>query len=209
MIFTGYWEVLVLNFSVIENTVFFRPKGWWKDDIYLVFLSFPWYSKTWEIWFSAQCDLTKINNAICDFYANLFKEKLKTNSENLNNFLNDLSILSLAETQKQICEEELTENDIYESMISFDNNKPPGNDGLTKEFYQTFWQDLKDIFFNSLQKSKRLKYLCTSQHQAIIKLLEKPNKDKRYVSNWRLISLLNLDRKNISKALGIKLSCFN
>ena len=68
-------------------------------------------------------------------------------------------------------------------MISFDNNKSPENDGITKEFHQTFWQDVKDIFFNSLQESKRLKYLCTSQRQAIIKLLEKPNKGKRYTSN--------------------------
>ena len=80
-------------------------------------------------------DLTKIKPAIFDFNANLFKEKLKTNIESLNNFLNDLSIPSLSETQKQICEEELTEKDIYESMIGFDNNKSPGNNGLTKEFY--------------------------------------------------------------------------
>ena len=111
-------------------------------------------------------DLTKINTAVFDFYANLF-----------NNFLNDLSIRSLSETQKQIFEEELTEKYIYESMISFDNNKSPGNDGLTKNFYQTFWQDVKDIFFNSLQEFKRLKYMPTSQRPAIIKLLEKPNKD--------------------------------
>ena len=89
-------------------------------------------------------------------------------------------------------------------MISFGNNKSSGNDGLTKDFYQTFWQDVK-IFFNSLQEYKQLKYLCTSQRQAIIKLLEKPNKDKRYISNWRPISLLNLDQKIISKALAIKL----
>ena len=88
-------------------------------------------------------------------------------------------------------------------MISSNNNKSTGNDGLTKEFYQTFWQDVKDIFFNSLQESKRLKYLCTSQHQAVIKLLEKPNKDKRYISNWRPISLLNF-KKIISKALARK-----
>ena len=79
----------------------------------------------------------------------------------------------------EICEEK----DIYGSMINFGNNKSPGNDGLTKEFYQTFWQDVKDIFFNSSQESKQLKYLCTSQRQAIIKLLEKSNKDKRYASN--------------------------
>ena len=52
-----------------------------------------------------------------------------------------------------------------------------------QEFYQTLWQDVKDIFFNSLQESKRLKYLCTPQRQAIVMLLEKPNRDKRYVSN--------------------------
>ena len=56
MIFTGYWEVLVLNFSVMGNTVFFHQKSWWKHDIYVVFLSFLWYSRTWEIWFFAQCD---------------------------------------------------------------------------------------------------------------------------------------------------------
>ena len=79
----------------------------------------------------------------------------------------------------EICKEK----DIYESMINFGNNKSPGNNGLTKEFYQTFWQDVKDIFFNSSQESKQLKYLYTSQRQAIIKLLEKSNKDKRYASN--------------------------
>ena len=60
------------------------------------------------------------------------KKKLETNSESLNNFLNNISIPSLSETQKQICEEELTEKDIYEPMISFDNNKLPGNNWAYK-----------------------------------------------------------------------------
>ena len=34
MVFTDYWKVLVLNFSVMGNTVFFEPGSWWKDDIY-------------------------------------------------------------------------------------------------------------------------------------------------------------------------------
>ena len=61
-------------------------------------------------------------------------------------------------------------------MISFDDNKSPGNNELRKTM--DFWQDVKDIFFKSLQESKRLKYLCTSQRQAIIKLLEKQTKQR-------------------------------
>ena len=140
-----------------------------------------------------------------NFFTNLFKEKLKIDSKNLSNFLQDISIPTLTDNHKQICEEELTEKDIFESLKSFDNNKSPGNDGLTKEFYVTFWKDIKDVFMNSLQESKRLKYLRNSQRQAVIKLLEKPNKDKRHIYNWRPISLLNFDQKLISKALALKL----
>ena len=139
----------------------------------------------------------KINFTIFDFYPNLFQEKLRTNSESLNKFLNNISISFLSETEKQLCEEELKEKDIYESMVSFDNIKSPGNDGLTKEFYQTLWQDVKDIFFNSLQESKRLKYLCTPQRQAIVMLLEKPNRDKRFVSNpYETNPFAELETKN-------------
>ena len=34
MIFTDCWKVLDLIFSGMENTVFFKPKSWLKDDIY-------------------------------------------------------------------------------------------------------------------------------------------------------------------------------
>ena len=61
-----------------------------------------------------------------------------------------------------------------------ENNKSPGNDDLTKEFYCTFWNERK--FLNSLRESKCLKAIYT-QRQAIIRFIEKPNKDKRFISN--------------------------
>ena len=70
MIFTDYWKGLVLNFSVIRNSVIFQQKFWWKDDIYMVFLSFLWYSRTWKIWFFAQC-----NNHI--YLISLGRERIK------------------------------------------------------------------------------------------------------------------------------------
>ena len=57
-----------------------------------------------------------------------------------------------------------------------------------------------------LKKSKQLKHLCVSQPQAIIELLEKPNKDKRSISNWKPISLLNFDLKIISKSFATRVN---
>ena len=40
---------------------------------------------------------------------------------------------------------------------------------------------------NSLNQAKVKKELVTSQRQAVIKLLEMKDKDKRLISNWRPI----------------------
>ena len=45
-----------------------------------------------------------------------------------------------------------------------------------------------------------------SQRQAIIKLIEKKDRDKRLIQNWRPISLLNADLKIMSKALSEELN---
>ena len=85
------------------------------------------------------------------------------------------------------------------------NNKSPGNDGLTAEFYKFFWADLKDPLFDSYKYSRIVGELSTSQRQAIIKLIEKKDKDKRYIENWRPISLLNIDTKILSKSIATRL----
>ena len=82
------------------------------------------------------------------------------------------------------------------------NNKSSGNDGLTKEFYEGFWDEIKELLITSATEAKHRGELSISQRQAIIKLIEKKDRDKRYIKNWRPISLLNVDTKIISKALS-------
>ena len=54
-----------------------------------------------------------------------------------------------------------------------ENDKSPGNDDLTKEFYETFWNELKEIFADSVLEAKEKGHLSMSQRQAIIKLIAK------------------------------------
>ena len=86
-----------------------------------------------------------------------------------------------------------------------ENDKSPRNDGLTKEFYNTFWTEIKTPLLSSVTFAKVTNQLSISQKQAIIKLTEKKDRDKRYIKNWRPISLLNVDTKLISKTLASRL----
>ena len=54
------------------------------------------------------------------------------------------------------------EKEIYESLVGMENNKSPGNNGLTKEFYCTFWNEIKKKIMNSLRELKCLNDLSTS-----------------------------------------------
>ena len=58
------------------------------------------------------------------------------------------------------------------------NNKSPGNDGLTKEFYEVFWEDLKTPLISSFKSAFDKGELSSSQKQAVIKLIEKNIKIK-------------------------------
>ena len=54
-----------------------------------------------------------------------------------------------------------------------ENNKSPGNHGLTREFYITFWNELKVPLLLTTEKAYLVKQLSASQKQAVIKLIEK------------------------------------
>ena len=90
-------------------------------------------------------------------------------------------------------------------MKSFKNDKSPGNDGLTYEFYKTFWNAIRKPLFDCYQYAYEKNELSTSQKQSIITLLEKPGKNRLDLGNWRPISLLNFDYKLLTKILSSRM----
>ena len=115
-------------------------------------------------------------------------------------FFSDVDIPKLSENEAKFCEK-----DLYNSLKSMQSDKSSGNDELAKNFMNHFETKLKEIFVDSGSKAKEKGHLSTSQKQAIVKLMEKKDRDKRFIQNRRLISLLNVDLKIISKALSEKL----
>ena len=129
----------------------------------------------------------EINACICKFYKNLFKKNVYKSDSEKKSFLNSIALPNLTSKSFDICESEITEKDLITALKSMPYGKSPGHDGLTKEFYEHFWDDIKFYFINSLKQSKIEGNLSISQRQAVIKLIAKKDRDKRFVRNWRFI----------------------
>ena len=89
-----------------------------------------------------------------------------------------------------------------ESLKLMKNGKSPGSDGFTVDFYKFFWNDIGAFVFRSLYFGYETGHFSQFQTQGVITCIPKENKDRRYMSNWRPISLLNTDLKIASAAIA-------
>ena len=86
-------------------------------------------------------------------------------------FLCAITTPSLKNNQINLCEKYLSETDLYNIMKNMQMNKSR-NDGLSREFYERFWDEIKKLFIASVTETKNKCELSISQRQAIIKLTE-------------------------------------
>ena len=146
----------------------------------------------------------KISMKMVKFYSDLYAGNDEEVDE-CHPFLLRPEIHKLTSGMKSICEGKLSVKECFDCLQSFENNKSPGNDGLTVEFNKTFWNSLGNLLVDCLNCLYDSGELSNTQKQAIIKLIEKKGKDKRHISNWRPISLINVDTKIGSKPIAKRL----
>ena len=84
------------------------------------------------------------------YYKKLYDKKETQNSRI--NFFDD-SIKKLDETEKQACEGLITELECTKALKGMQNNKSPGSDGITVEFYKIFWNTIKQHYIRSINYS--------------------------------------------------------
>ena len=83
-----------------------------------------------------------------------------------------------------LCEAELSLDEIIKSINSETNNKPPGNDGLTAEFYRHFSNELASVLLGVYDSWGKLDTMGTSEKQVGAQNEKCPNRDmKNYLKS--------------------------
>jgi exonuclease III len=156
---------------------------------------------------SITSDQTEILEEQYSFYKKLYNKKdeeLEGELEEEWNHLFKLNSNKVDEDDHPEMVKRIEEEEIRRIIAGSPNDKSPGIDGLSNEFYKHFWEDIKHILIPAYNEALQEGELCISQKRGAISLLPKEGKDIRMLKNWRPITLLNNDYKYLAKALALR-----
>ena len=91
-------------------------------------------------------DQDEMNKQIFSFYQSLFSSKVQFCKGKIEAHLERILLPKLTSEQTLSCECIISEDEVFNSLKSIKNNKSSGNDGLTKKFYECFWDEIKKPF---------------------------------------------------------------
>ena len=82
------------------------------------------------------------------------------------------------------------------------NNKSPGSDGFSADFFKAFWGKLGHFIVRSVNYGYEHGELSTTQREGVIVCIPKENKPRCKLTNYRPISLLNCVYKIASSSIA-------
>jgi len=137
------------------------------------------------------------------FYANLYRSRDDELEDiDLQNLLGQYDVSKLSEDQKSKLDLDISKEEILSTLKNMKNDKTPGTDGFSAEFYKFFWKDLGNFLLRAYRCSYEKQELAHSQKLGIITVLPKGDKPREYLKNWRPISLLNVSYKVLAGVLA-------
>ena len=88
-----------------------------------------------------------------------------------------MEIPRLSNEEQAKFEHDLTVQEIKNVLHSFEKNKTPGEDGFSKEFYETFFDLLKQNLLDSYNEAFQKGSLSVFQRRGVISLIPKNDSD--------------------------------
>ena len=125
--------------------------------------------------------MTTLITDTAEFYKRLYTSE-KTDNSSQKILLNKMT-RTLSDSDRDECDGEITLDEVRSAIKSFANDKSPGCDGLTAEFYQTFFgvigSDLVDVINYAFKNEK----LTLTMRRGIIVLIWKGNERENNKKN--------------------------
>lgn len=143
-------------------------------------------------------------NLVNGFYSNLYTAE-DISVCDLNEIVSKIETKDITNEVSENLDSDLTKDEVKLALFQMNKNKSPGLDGLTVEFYQSFWSVISDDFIAVLNDCYKIGQLCKSMNIGLIRLIYKMRGSKFDLKNWRPISLLNVDYKLLAKVLTNRL----
>ncbi|KAL9978028.1 hypothetical protein ACROYT_G015505 [Oculina patagonica] len=155
-------------------------------------------------------NFTMINKEIENFYKNMYTSKVDNiqtlqPSKGFSDYIKDINTPRLSKEEQEDLDQSLSCQELKDALNCFAENKTPGEDGFTKEFYVAFFGLLWGDLLNSYNEAFSKGILSISQRRGTITLLSKGDTYLTDLTNWRPISLLNIDYKILTKILALRL----
>ena len=95
----------------------------------------------------------------------------------MDRFLENVNLLRLNQEEIEIMNNPITSTEIEAEIKNLPENKSPGPDAFTGEFYQTFREELRPILLKLFQKTEEEGTLPNSFNEATITPIPKSDKD--------------------------------
>ena len=106
----------------------------------------------------------------------------------------------LSEDEQQELENNLTKEELLNALKSFNENKTTGEDGFTKEFFEMYFDLMGNHLLDSYNEAFDKGKMSVSRRRGIISLRPKGEIYLVELTNWRPITLLNVDHKIVARA---------
>ena len=109
----------------------------------------------------------------------------------------------LSDEESTLLEGPISMQETLSALKQMKNDKSPGSDGYTAEFFQLFFSDLGVFLTRSINNGfEKKNEMSVTQRQGVITCIPKEGKDKSFIKNWRPITLLNTVYKIASSCIA-------
>ena len=128
------------------------------------------------------------------FYKKLYSADPKVYFSYTNN-----TDIKLSNEDKEKLDKPLYVEVMSKALANMQNNKTPGIDGISTDFYKVFWSKLKGYLFDAINLCIEKRELYVSARRGILALMPKRNKPPEFVTSYRPLTLMSTDHKIFAK----------